>query len=60
MISWLCIDVAKSTLSVWLHPQDVSFNIPNNSAGYAQLVEKLSDYDVQKTLLRRPVATSVA
>ena len=51
MISWLGIDVAKSTLSVWLHPQDVSFNIPNNSAGYAQLVEKLSDYDVQKTLL---------
>ena len=51
MISWLGIDVAKSTLSVWLHPQDVSFNVPNNSAGYAQLVEKLSEYDVQKALL---------
>lgn len=51
MISWLGIDVAKSTLSAWLRPQDISFNVPNNSAGYAQLVETLTGYDVQKALL---------
>jgi transposase len=51
MISWLGIDVAKSTLSVWLRPEDISFSVPNNSAGYAQLVETLAGYDVQKALL---------
>lgn len=51
MISWLGIDVAKSTLSAWLRPQDISFSVPNNSAGYAQLVEALAGYDVQKALL---------
>ena len=51
MISWLGIDVAKSSLAVWLRPQDISFNVPNNSTGYAHLIEKLSGYDVQKVLL---------
>ena len=51
MISWLGIDVTKSSLAVWLRPQDISFNVPNNSTGYAHLIEKLSGYDVQKVLL---------
>ncbi|WP_416423801.1 transposase [Pseudomonas sp. App30] len=51
MISWLGIDVAKSSLAVWLRPQDISFNVPNNSTGYAHLIEKLSGCDVQKVLL---------
>lgn len=51
MISWLGIDVAKSSLAVWLRPQDISFSVPNNSAGYAQLIEKLSGYRVLRVLL---------
>lgn len=51
MISWIGIDVCKLSLAVWLHPQDISFNVPNNSAGYAQLIERLSGYTVLKILL---------
>lgn len=51
MISWIGIDVSKAELSVWFHPQELSFNIPNTSAGYAQLVVELRGYEIQKVLL---------
>ena len=51
MISWIGIDVSKASLAVWIHPQDISFSVPNDSNGYAQLIEKLGGYEVRKVLL---------
>ena len=51
MISWIGIDVSKASLAVWIHLQDISFSVPNDSNGDARLIEKLGGYEVRKVLL---------
>jgi transposase len=44
---WVGIDVSKDTLDVYLLPQGVSFQQPNNEAGIHSLIEHLQDRPVQ-------------
>jgi transposase len=51
MISWVGIDISKSNLVVWVQPQGEGFDLPNTSEGFVELIERLSQYEVDRVLL---------
>ena len=51
MISWVGIDISKSNLVVWVQPQGEGFDLPNTPAGFVELIERLSQYEIDRVLL---------
>lgn len=51
MISWVGIDVSKSNLVVWVKPQNEGFEVSNTSAGFLELIQRLSQFGVGMILL---------
>lgn len=51
MTCWVGIDVCKRTLSVWVVPQEESFEVANSAEGHRQLLERLGDRAVQRIVL---------
>ncbi|TWC60560.1 transposase, partial [Pseudomonas sp. SJZ080] len=51
MISWVGIDISKSNLVVWVQPDGEGFELSNTSEGCAELLQRLSQYEVGRVLL---------
>ncbi|HEF4762604.1 TPA: transposase, partial [Pseudomonas putida] len=51
MISWVGIDVSKLNLVVWVKPQSQGFEVSNTSAGFLELIQRLSQFDIGLILL---------
>jgi transposase len=48
---WIGIDVCKLNLDVAIHPQGLTFRVTNNTSGQAELVQRLSGYEVAGIVL---------
>jgi transposase len=48
---WIGIDVSQRELSVWARPLGAHWSVANTAAGWAQWVERLSAWSVQRVLL---------
>jgi transposase len=51
MISWVGIDISKSSLVVWVQPDSDGFELPNTSEGFVELIQRLGQYEVGRVLL---------
>lgn len=48
---WIGIDISKTRLDVAVYPQGISFSVTHTEAGRAELVEKLTGYDINGIVL---------
>jgi transposase len=48
---WIGIDVCTDYLDIAIHPEDKTFRLANDASGQAELVQKLSSYQVEGIVL---------